>query len=212
MSYELDNYLAFIIKLQLQMCSHLTNFMFKSLQLLSYFSFMYLYHQTDVDNDAIHVITVANPVTTEKPPEYDTVVILDPPCYDDAIKLNPANLLKTKQYQDVSLPKYDDLEISEPYMPNQNQDNVNAEQQQTLQHHWTTSSTTNYNNINDNSNQTNESQNVTNNCSDNAFTVITIVQTAPNSSNEQQHPHQQHSITRKSNDCDSVASESIAMS
>lgn len=167
------------------------------------------------------MITIADPVTTEKPPEYDTVVILDPPCYDDAIKLNPANLLKTKQYQDVSLPNYDDLEISEPYMPNRNQDNINVEQHQALQHQWTTSSTTNNNNsnrnnINVNSNQTNESQNVTNSCSDNAFTVITIVQTAPNSSNEQQYSHQQqqqqHSITRKSNDCDSVASQSIAMS
>lgn len=203
------------------MCNHLTNFMFKSLQFASILFHFCLYHQTDVDNDAIHVITVADPVTTEKPPEYDAVVILDPPCYDDAIKLSPANLLKTKLYQDVSLPNYDDLEISEPYMPNQNPDNVNVQQQQ-ASHQWTTSSTAynnnnncnNSNHVNVNSNQTNESQNVTNSsCSDNAFTMITIVQTAPNSSNEQQHnPHQQHSITQKSNDCNIVVSESIAMS
>lgn len=69
------------------------------------------------DNDAIHVISVADQTTNEKPPEYDTVV-LEPPCYDDAIKLSPANLLQTKQYQDISLPNYNDLGIA-------NQSNVN---------------------------------------------------------------------------------------
>lgn len=57
------------------------------------------------------MISVADQTTNEKPPEYDTVV-LEPPCYDDAIKLCPANLLQTKQYQDISLPNYNDLGIA----------------------------------------------------------------------------------------------------
>lgn len=57
------------------------------------------------------MISVGDHPTSEKPPEYDTVV-LEPPCYDDAIKLNPANLLQTKYYQDISLPNYNDLRIT----------------------------------------------------------------------------------------------------
>lgn len=49
----------------------------------------------DSDDPAIHVISIPPPeIQTEKPPEYDTVVI-SPPSYDDAIKLNPANLFRT---------------------------------------------------------------------------------------------------------------------
>lgn len=70
------------------------------------------------DNDAIHVISVADQTVNEKPPEYDTVV-LEPPCYDDAIKLSPATLLQTKLYQDISLPNYNDLAIG-------NQSNSNS--------------------------------------------------------------------------------------
>lgn len=71
------------------------------------------------DNDAIHVISVSDQTTNEKPPEYDTVV-LEPPCYDDAIKLSPANLLQTKQYQDILLPNYNDLGMA-------NQSNANSQ-------------------------------------------------------------------------------------
>lgn len=160
------------------------------------------------------MISVADPPTVEKPPEYDTVVILEPPCYDEAIKLNPANLLKTKYYQDVSLPNYADLEITGNINgsnttttitttsstvaianPNNNQDQDNSQSNGVI---------TTRNGTNNNSNsisQTNE--NVSNSC--NTSTVITIEQTASNLTNE-------HSITRKTSDCDSVASESSALS
>lgn len=145
------------------------------------------------------MISVADPPTTEKPPEYDTVCIVDPPCYDDAIKLNPANLLQTKYYQDVSLPNYDDLEINESHTCSSNQHPNNSQQSDSV-----TSTTTA---ISPNNNNPNE-QNVTNSCSsNNAFTVITIVQSASNSS-----PSNERSITEKSTDCDSIASESITMS
>lgn len=75
---------------------------------INFSAFSSLFFVQTNDNDAIHVITVSEQVINEKPPEYDTVV-LEPPCYDDAIKLSPANLLQTKQYQDISLPNYNDL-------------------------------------------------------------------------------------------------------
>lgn len=151
--------------------------------------------QTD-DNDAIHVISVADPPTVEKPPEYDTVVILDPPCYDEAIKLNPANLLQTKYYQDVSLPNYDDLEIAGHISTSYETENV--------QQNGASRNGTNCSNSNSIS-QTNNNENVgSHSCNDS--TVITIEQqTASNLTNE-------HSITHKSSDCDSVASESVALS
>ncbi|XP_031623442.1 uncharacterized protein LOC116340861 isoform X2 [Contarinia nasturtii] len=154
--------------------------------------------ETD-DNDAIHVISVADPPTVEKPPEYDTVVILDPPCYDEAIKLNPANLLHTKYYQDVSLPNYADLEIAAHISTTYERDNI---QQNTVDGGVIT--TRNGTSSNSNSiSQTNENV-VSNSC--NASTVITIEQqTASDFTNE-------HSITHKSSDCDSVASESVALS
>lgn len=77
------------------------------------------------DNDAIHVITVSEQIINEKPPEYDTVV-LEPPCYDDAIKLSPANLLQTKQYQDISLPNYNDLDIANQSISNSQSTNNNT--------------------------------------------------------------------------------------
>ncbi|CAD7085429.1 unnamed protein product [Hermetia illucens] len=50
---------------------------------------------TDADNEnSIHVIPVPTP-TTEKPPAYEAVII-EPPTYDDAIKLNPALLVQMK--------------------------------------------------------------------------------------------------------------------
>lgn len=76
------------------------------------------------DNDAIHVINVADQRTSEKPPEYDTVV-LEPPCYDDAIKLSPATLLQTKQYQDISLPNYNELGMV-ANQSNANSQNINT--------------------------------------------------------------------------------------
>lgn len=163
------------------------------------------------DNDPIHVISVADPPTVEKPPEYDTVVILEPPCYDEAIKLNPANLLQTKYYQDVSLPNYADLEIT----GNINGSNTttttsstvaiaNTNNSQDQDNSQSNGVITTRNGTTNNSNsvsQTNE--NVSNSC--NTSTVITIEQTASNLTNE-------HSITRKASDCDSVASESSALS
>lgn len=143
------------------------------------------------------MISVADPPTTEKPPEYDTVCIVDPPCYDDAIKLNPANLLQTKYYQDVSLPNYNDLEIS-------GTNNITA----TTTTNCSNSSTTRNDQENSQSNtvettryNTNNSQieNVTNR--NNAFIAITIEQSASNSSNE-------NSITQKTPEYDSVASQS----
>lgn len=41
----------------------------------------------------MNVITVANDIRCEKPPDYDTVATLMPPSYDDAIKLNPGVFL-----------------------------------------------------------------------------------------------------------------------
>lgn len=148
------------------------------------------------------MIAVADPVTTEKPPEYDTVVVLEPPCYDDAIKLNPANLLKTKCYQDISLPNYDDLEINEQCSPIR----TNSHQQcnSVIVNEMRNNVSPTNNNTNTNQNELNVT-NSSSSCSQNAFTVITIVQSASNSSNE-------HSITQKTTDCDSVASESIVMS
>lgn len=157
------------------------------------------------DNDAIHVISVADPPTVEKPPEYDTVVILDPPCYDEAIKLNPANLLQTKYYQDVSLPNYADLEIvsnintTTTTLANSN----NSQQiQENSQRNGVITTRNGTNNINNTFSQTNE--NVSN--SFNPSTVITIEQTAVSDLTNE------HSIKQKSNDCDSVSSESSALS
>lgn len=48
---------------------------------------------------------------SEKPPEYDSVV-LEPPCYDDAIKLSPSTLLQSKPYKDGMLPNYNDLDMN----------------------------------------------------------------------------------------------------
>lgn len=61
------------------------------------------------DDDPIHIISVADPPISEKPPEYDSVV-LEPPCYDDAIKLSPSTLLESKPYKDAMLPNYNDLD------------------------------------------------------------------------------------------------------
>lgn len=71
----------------------------------SYFLFS-LYLQND--DDPIHIISGNHPPISEKPPEYDSVV-LEPPSYDDAIKLDPANLLQTKLYTAAVLPNYNDL-------------------------------------------------------------------------------------------------------
>lgn len=163
-----------------------------------------MFLQTD-DNDAIHVISVADPPTVEKPPEYDTVVILEPPCYDEAIKLNPANLLQTKYYQDMSLPNYNDLEITESINVSNcsttHQDPDNSQQSSVISTRYATN---NQHNSNSNSvSQTNMVENLVNNR--NPSTVITIEQTASDLSNG-------HSITRKSGDCDSVASESSVLS
>lgn len=159
--------------------------------------FPLIYFQAD-DNDAIHVISVAEQTTVEKPPEYDTVVILDPPCYDDAIKLNPANLLHTKYYQDVSLPNYNDLEITGSLnvsnCSSATQDHANSHQSGAI-------SAPNGTHCSNSVSQTNN--NVANSC--NPSTVITIEQTASDLSNE-------HIITHKSADSDSVASESSALS
>lgn len=158
------------------------------------------------------MISVADPPTVEKPPEYDTVVILEPPCYDEAIKLNPANLLQTKYYQDVSLPNYADLEINGNINGSNtttmtssagaavNATNNNQEQDNSQSNGVITTRNGTTNNSNSIS-QTNE--NVSNSC--NAATVITIEQTASDLSNG-------HSITLKPTDCDSVASESSALS
>lgn len=170
--------------------------------------------QTD-DNDAIHVISVADPPTVEKPPEYDTVVILDPPCYDEAIKLNPANLLQTKYYQDVSLPNYADLEISRSINGTTATITTSSSSGSGSSNNSAVASTdlsqpngvitTTMGTANNNSNsisQTNENVS-SNGC--NTSTVITIEQTASDLTNE-------HSITRKSSDCDSIASESSVVS
>lgn len=153
------------------------------------------------------MISVADQPTVEKPPEYDTVVILDPPCYDEAIKLNPANLLHTKYYQDVLLPNYAELEITGSiHVSNCSRSNVDESSDNGQNGVITTRNGTNSsNNINNSISQANNqnSENVTNSC--NPSTAITIEQTASDLTNE-------HSITRKSNDNDSVASESSAMS
>ncbi|XP_055299825.1 uncharacterized protein LOC129567191 isoform X2 [Sitodiplosis mosellana] len=162
--------------------------------------------ETD-DNDAIHVISVADPPTVEKPPEYDSVVILEPPCYDDAIKLNPANLLQTKYYQDVSLPNYADLEISRNInatttsSSNDSVANISPDPGISQPNGVITTRNGTANSSSNSISQTNE--NVSNSCS--PSTVITIEQTASDLANE-------HSITRKSSDCDSVASESSVLS
>lgn len=169
-------------------------------------SFCFTFLQAD-DNEAIHVISVADPPTVEKPPEYDTVVILDPPCYDDAIKLNPANLLQTKHYQDMSLPNYADLDItgsinsnsstSTPVTSNNSHQDLDNSQ---LNGVITTRNGTN--NHNNSVSQTNSQVENVSNSSSNSSTVITIEQTASD----------EHSITHKSADCDSVASESSVLS
>lgn len=56
------------------------------------------------------MITVADHPISEKPPEYNAVV-LEPPCYDDAIKLSPVDLMNTKYYNDMSLPSYNEVRI-----------------------------------------------------------------------------------------------------
>lgn len=60
---------------------------------------------------------------SEKPPEYDSVV-LEPPCYDDAIKLSPSTLLQSKPYKDAVLPSYSDLDVN-VNASNNNNNNVN---------------------------------------------------------------------------------------
>lgn len=174
--------------------------------------FFFFFYFLQADDDPIHVISVADPPTVEKPPEYDTVVILEPPCYDEAIKLNPANLLQTKYYQDVSLPNYADLEITGNINGSSNTTTTtsstvaiaNTNNSQDQDNSQSNGVITTRNGTTNNSNsvsQTNE--NLSNSC--NTSTVITIEQTASNLTNE-------HSITRKLNDCDSVASESSALS
>lgn len=44
-------------------------------------------------NNSMNVMTVSSEIRCEKPPEYDTVAVLSPPSYDDAIKLNPSVFL-----------------------------------------------------------------------------------------------------------------------
>ncbi|XP_055642090.1 uncharacterized protein LOC129778933 isoform X2 [Toxorhynchites rutilus septentrionalis] len=44
------------------------------------------------NDDAIHVISSTEERQCEKPPDYDSVAVA-PPCYDDAIKLDPSALL-----------------------------------------------------------------------------------------------------------------------
>ncbi|XP_058057687.1 uncharacterized protein LOC131208810 isoform X2 [Anopheles bellator] len=48
----------------------------------------------DESDDPVHVINVNDEQRREKPPDYDTVAIA-PPTYDDAIKLDPASLLRS---------------------------------------------------------------------------------------------------------------------
>jgi len=49
-------------------------------------------------DEPIHVITIPDAQILEKPPEYDTVV-MEPPTYDDAIKLSPSVLLNSNMYK-----------------------------------------------------------------------------------------------------------------
>lgn len=185
-------------------------------------SLVFFHVQTD-DNDAIHVISVGDQPTMEKPPEYDTVVILDPPCYDEAIKLNPANLLQTKYYQDILLPNYADLDISGSInMSNcgdlSTNDDSCRRQQQNDAAATTTPSSGNSSSSNSNNNHSNSSYSSSishiissNESNENVLsshspsTVITIEQTASDFSNE-------YSNRQKSNDDESVAAnESTAM-
>lgn len=39
-------------------------------------------------------------------------MVLEPPCYDDAIKLSPSTLLQSKPYKDAALPNYSDLDVN----------------------------------------------------------------------------------------------------
>lgn len=132
------------------------------------------------------MITVADTPTTEKPPEYDTVCSqIDPPCYDDAIKLSPANLLQTKYYQNIALPNYNDLDV--------NGSNNNS-----------SSSSTHTNQPNSQTNVFTARNHANSQCDNiasrnNAFTTITIEQTASPSSNET-------SITQKLHDADNSVS------
>lgn len=171
------------------------------------------------------MISVADQPTTEKPPEYDTVVVLEPPCYAEAIKLNPANLLQTKHYQDVLLPNYADLEITGnidmsncSHHPttttttiNNERTSDNSRRQQndaiTRSSNTNISSSSNSNNSNSISQTTNSNENNANLVnSHNPSMVITIEQTASDLSNE-------HSIRQKASDAESVAaSDSPAMS
>lgn len=177
------------------------------------FYFFFLAPQAD-DNDAIHVISVGDQPTMEKPPEYDTVVILEPPCYDDAIKLNPANLLQTKYYQDILLPNYADLEITGSIsMSNCSDHPTNSCRQQndvftTSNSSCSTNTDSNNHNINSISNSISQANSNGNNehfvNSHNPSTVITIEQTPSDFSNE-------YSSRQKAGDNDSVASESTAM-
>lgn len=74
------------------------------------------------NDDPIHIISMGSQPSGEKPPEYETVV-LEPPCYDDAIKLSPANLLQAQLYKDAALPAYSVLSqpaVASPVVRNNN--------------------------------------------------------------------------------------------
>lgn len=183
---------------------------------VDFFLLSFFLAQAD-DNDAIHVISVGDQPTTEKPPEYDTVVILDPPCYDDAIKLNPANLLQTKYYQDILLPNYADLEITgnmnvsngshHPTTTNIINERTSDNGRNNSSSGGSSSSTSNSYNSNSIS-QTNRSENNENLVnSHNPSVIITIEQTASDLSNE-------HSIRQKTSDgvSTTAVNESTTMS
>ncbi|XP_049284257.1 uncharacterized protein LOC125764265 isoform X1 [Anopheles funestus] len=56
----------------------------------------------DESDDPVHVISTSEERRREKPPDYDTVATA-PPSYDDAIKLDPAALLRLSIASDVNI-------------------------------------------------------------------------------------------------------------
>uniref|UniRef100_A0A182VSV8 Uncharacterized protein n=1 Tax=Anopheles minimus TaxID=112268 RepID=A0A182VSV8_9DIPT len=56
----------------------------------------------DEGDDPVHVISTTEERRREKPPDYDTVAAA-PPSYDDAIKLDPAALLRLSIASDVTI-------------------------------------------------------------------------------------------------------------
>lgn len=130
------------------------------------------------------MITVADPIQTEKPPEYDAVCSQsEPPCYDDAIKLSPANLLQTKYYQNIALPNYNELDINAASNYGTSNNSCSTSSQRDLE--YGAPSVFSVRNTTNSHSDTIASRN-------SAFTAITIEQTASQSTNEScitQKPH-----------------------